>query len=306
MISALCLNPSFDKTVEVDTMRVGKINRVRSVRTDTGGKGTNVAIVLHRLGIPVRCLGLAGEDGAAQYEQRLEKIGVPHGFLHIAGTLRTNLKVVSHDGQDVTEFNEPGPTVDEQRLKSFLKLVKDNCRGDEMLVLTGSLPPGCGSDTYARLMRLLPIPSILDTSGEALWNSLEASPFLVKPNRQELEQVSGKALPTLEEVRHAALRLIDAGARNVLVSLGSDGAMLVNLSGALYSPGLKVKVSSTVGAGDAMTAGFVAGFNQTGDFREALRRGMAAGTASVMTDGTQLIRLEDYEALLDRVTIQEV
>ena len=306
MISALCLNPSFDKTVVVDTLRVGKVNRVHSVRTDTGGKGTNVAIVLHRLGIPVRCLGLAGEDGAARYEQMLEQVGVPHGFLYIAGSLRTNLKVVSLDGVEVTEINEPGPIVDERRLKSFLKLVKDNCRGDEFLILTGSLPPGCGSDTYARLMRLLPIPCILDTSGDALRDSLEASPFLVKPNRQELENISGRTLRSLDEVHRAALELIDIGARNVLVSLGGEGAMLVNQNGALYAPGLKVNVSSTVGAGDAMTAGFVAGFSQTGDFRESLRRGMAAGAASVMTDGTQLIRLEDYQALLNRVVIEEV
>lgn len=306
MISALSLNPSFDKTVEVDSMRIGHLNRVKSSRTDPGGKGTNVAIVLHRLGIPVRCLGLAGEDGVAQYERMLGELGVPHGFLHIPGAVRTNLKVVSLDGQEVTEINEPGPAVDEKRLKAFLKLVKDNCRGDEMLILTGSLPPGCGTDTYARLMRLLPIPCVLDTTRKTLTDSLEASPFLVKPNRVELEEVIGRRLPTLAEIRRAALQLIDAGARNVLVSLGGEGAMLVNPSGALYSPGLKVKVSSTVGAGDALTAGFVAGFAQTGDFREALRRGMAAGAASVMTDGTQLIRLEDYETLLDRVEIQEV
>ena len=121
----------------------------------------------------------------------------------------------------------------------------------------------------------------------------------------ELCEAVGKRLHTHEEIHAAALALIREGARNVLVTMGGDGAMLVNPGGTLTAPGLKVPVSSTVGAGDALTAGFVAGFAETGDFREAMRRGMAAGAASVMTDGTQLIRREDYDRLIDRVEIRE-
>ena len=284
MITTLCLNPSFDKTVEVDAMSVGGVHRVRSLRTDPGGKGSNVAAVLIRLGAQARCLGLAGEEGAVQYETMLGQLGVPHGFLHMPGAVRTNLKIVSLDGAEVTEINEPGPKVNSKLLESLIRLTRDNCRDDDFIILTGSLPPGCSHDTYAKLMRALPVPCVLDASGETLRVSLAASPFLVKPNLQELQGQAGRKLEDLEEIRAAALKMIDAGARNVLVSMGSRGALLVNPAGALFSPGLHVPVSSTVGAGDAMTAGFVAGFVETGSFGEALRRGMAAGAASVMTD----------------------
>ncbi|MBR3494925.1 MAG: 1-phosphofructokinase [Clostridia bacterium] len=306
MITAFCLNPSFDKTVEVDAMTVGGLHRVRSSRTDPGGKGANVATVLARLGAQVRCLGLAGEDGAARYEAMLDAMGVAHGFLHMPGELRTNLKIVSLDGAEVTEINEPGPEVNSRMLESLLRLVRENCRQDDFLVLTGSLPPGCPLDTYARIMRLVPAPCVLDASGETLRQSLSGKPFLVSPNREELSEVVGKRLESPEEIRAAAMQLIQEGARSVLVTLGAQGAMLVHPSGTLSAPGLKVPVSSTVGAGDALAAGFVAGFVETGNYREALRRGMAAGAASVMTDGTQLIRPEDYNRLLDQVEIREV
>ncbi len=306
MITAICLNPCFDKTVTVDAMAAGTVHRVRSQRTDPGGKGANVANVLTRLGAQARCLGLAGEIGAVRYEAMLKKAGVACAFLHGPGEIRTNLKIVSLDGGDVTEINEPGPCVDEKLLISLLRLVRDNCGGDDFLVLTGSLPPGCPDDTYARLVRVLPVPCVVDASGETLRTSLAARPFLVKPNRSELCCAVGRKLATTAEVEAAARELMAAGAQNVLVSLGGDGAMLVTRDKVWLAPGIPVRVSCTVGAGDAMTAGFVAGYVETGDLREAFRRGVAAGTASVMTDGTQLIRREDYDALLSRVSIREV
>ncbi len=306
MITAICLNPSFDKTVEVDALATGAVNRVRSMRTDPGGKGANVATVLTRLGAQARCLGLAGEAGAAHYEAMLTRAGVLHGFLHMPGEIRTNLKVISLDSGDCTEINEPGPCVSGKLLMDLLRLVRDNCGRDDFLVLTGSLPPGCPDDTYARLVRVLPVPCVVDASGETLRTSLQAKPFLVKPNRAELCSAVGKDLTTLRDVEAAARELMKAGAANVLVSLGTDGALLVTADKAWHAPGIRVKVSSTVGAGDAMTAGFVAGYVETGDYREAFRRGVAAGTASVMTDGTQLIRREDYDALLPQVSIREV
>ena len=306
MITAICLNPCFDKTVEVDAMAIGAVHRVRSLRTDPGGKGANVANVLTRLGAQARCLGLAGEIGAARYEAMLAEAGVVHGFLHGPGEIRTNLKIVSLDGGDVTEINEPGPCVDEKLLTSLLRLVRDNCGGDDFLVLTGSLPPGCPDDTYARLVRVLPVPAVVDASGDTLRTSLAARPFLVKPNRHELCSAVGRDLATLDEIADAARELMQAGAQNVLVSLGGDGALLVTPDRVWHAPGIRVRVSSTVGAGDAMTAGFVAGYVETGDFVESFRRGVAAGTASVITDGTQLIRRDDYDALLERVSIREV
>ena len=306
MITTVCLNPCFDKTVEVDALTPGTVNRVRTMRTDPGGKGANVATVLARLGVPVRCLGLAGEVGAARYEAMLDAAGVPHGFLHVPGEMRTNLKIVSRDSGEATEINEPGPAVNPKRLSDLLRLARENCGGDDFLVLTGSLPPGCPEDTYAQLVSALRVPSVVDASGKSLRASLKARPFLVKPNRRELAGALQRPMNDLRDVREGALELMAQGARNVLVSLGEEGALLVTENRVWHAAGLKVKVSCTVGAGDAMVAGFVAGYVATGDFVEAFRRGMAAGAASVMTDGTQLIRREDYDALLDKVEIREV
>ncbi len=306
MITTVCLNPCFDKTVEVDAITLGGVNRVLSMRTDTGGKGANVAIVLARLGAQVRCLGLAGEVGAPHYEARLNAAGVPHGFLYVPGEIRTNLKVISRDTGEVTEINEPGPQVNPKRLNDLLRLARENCGGDDFLVLTGSLPPGCPEDTYAQLVSALRVPSVVDASGRSLKASLQARPFLVKPNKKELADALQRPVKSLKDVQDGARELMAHGARNVLVSLGGDGAVLAAEDRMWYAEGLKVKVSCTVGAGDAMVAGFVAGYVATGNFTEAFRQGVAAGTASVMTDGTQLIRREDYDALLDKVEIREV
>jgi 1-phosphofructokinase len=306
MITTICLNPAFDKTVTVDELRLGEVNRILHVREDLGGKGINVAAVARRLGLEAKCLGCMGETGAAKLREKMDEEGIPFEFMTIPGSIRTNLKVVTQKGQAVTELNEPGCPITREQLDSFMRLVKEKGAGS-FAVLTGSLPPGCPEETYREIiLALKDVPCILDTEGSSLLLGLAAHPLLVKPNLSELEATLGTTLRTLRSIRDAAYVLLKKGAQSVIVSMGKMGALFTDGKTTLYSPALGVKAFSTVGAGDAMVGGVLLGLQYGGSMADAFRSGMAAGAASVMTEGTQPIRLEDYQALLPKVAVQEV
>jgi len=307
MITSICMNPSFDKTVEVDTLVLGEVNRIRTSRRDMGGKGINVAVVAQRLGLNCQCIGVMGEDGSARLEAMLEKEGMQHAFMTVPGSVRTNTKIVSRDGKGVTELNEPGAPMDEAQLKAFFDLAREKTADSRYAVLTGSLPPGCPLGTYRNLMLALEgVNCILDVGGKELELGAEAHPFLIKPNLSELEATLGLELRTLRSIRDAALIFLRKGVQHVVVSMGSMGAMYVSKEKTLFAPALRVEARSTVGAGDAMVGGLLKGLEVEGDMARAFRYGVAAGAASVMTEGTQLIVPEDFDNLLGQVKVQEV
>lgn len=307
MITGVCLNPSFDKTVEVDALALGEVNRIRSVRVDMGGKGVNVAVVARRLGLDALCIGCMGEQGAQHFTRLMDEEGLPHRFLTVPGAVRTNLKVVSRDGMGVTELNEPGAPLSGKAMEDFFALAKEEAARSEYVVLTGSLPPGCPDNTYGELIRAMGgTRCILDAGGPVLRLGAEAGPFLLKPNLAELEQALGAQLRTLRAIRDAALIFLRKGASHVVVSMGAMGAMYVSEARTLYAPALRVEARSTVGAGDAMVGGMLLGLQKSGDMAQAFRYGIAAGAASVMTEGTQLIHPEDFERLVSQVKVQEV
>ena len=307
MITSICLNPSFDKTVEVDTLAIGEVNRIRASRQDVGGKGINVAIVARRLGLKVRCVGCVGRDGADLVSSALEKEKIAHEFVKVNGAVRTNMKIVAGDGKGVTELNEPGSRIFDREREEIFALVKRCAKDSEYLVLTGSLPPGCPPDTYRDLMRAAgDVPCILDVGGEALNLAVEEKPFLIKPNLQELQDSVGMELRTMRAIRDAATAYLQKGVQHVVVSMGSIGALYVGKESSVFAPALKVAVKSTVGAGDAMIGGILKGLEREKNVARAFRYGVAAGAASVMTEGTQLIVPADFLYLLDQVRVQEV
>ena len=221
--------------------------------------------------------------------------------------MRTNLKVVSRDGKGVTELNEPGAPLSGKAMEDFFALAKEEAARSEYVVLTGSLPPGCPDNTYGELIRAMGgTRCILDAGGPVLRLGAEAGPFLLKPNLAELEQALGAQLRTLRAIRDAALIFLRKGASHVVVSMGAMGAMYVSEARTLYAPALRVEARSTVGAGDAMVGGMLLGLQKSGDMAQAFRYGIAAGAASVMTEGTQLIHPEDFERLVSQVKVQEV
>ena len=306
MITTICLNPALDRTVTVDALIPGQVNRIRASRTDVGGKGVNVAVVCRRLGLEAQVIGCAGVDGYAKLQAKAKDEGIGCDFHTVEGAIRVNTKVFPLDGSGVTELNEPGPTLTAEDLDVFFDLAIEKTVGSDFVVITGSLPPGCPAHTYRELIRVLKVPCILDVGGEALRLGVEAKPFLIKPNHHELAATVGRELHTMEDIRAAAQSFVDGGIRHVVVSLGKDGALYVGEEGCFYTPEIPVEVKSTVGAGDALVGGLLYGLVTGGSMREGFRAGAAAGTASVMTEGTQLIIPDDFMRLIQQVQIQEL
>lgn len=307
MITTVCMNPSFDKTAGIDRLIPGEVNRLSSVRVDVGGKGINVAVVLKRLGVSVHCVGCLGEANSAMFLRMLQKDQLVFDYLSVPGEVRTNLKLMDQTDKQITEFNEPGIELDELQLNAFLQLLAQRSENSEYVVLSGRLPAGCPENTYQRCMQAVQGKKcVLDASGNALLHGIKEKPFFIKPNLPELEAIMKKELRTLRSLRDAALFMIDYGAQNVVVSMGKYGAMYVNRDTTLFAPALMVEARSTVGAGDAMVGGILSGLSRGASMAEAFRCGVAAGAASVMTDGTQLLHKNDFDALLPKVTVQEV
>lgn len=307
MITTVCMNPSFDKTAETDQIHPGDVTRLRNVRVDIGGKGVNVAVVLRRLHETSRCVGCLGEENAARFLRMIAKEDVVFDYLSVPGEVRTNLKLLDRSQNTVSEFNEPGISLSEEQMQQFLQLLQTKSQDSHYVVFSGRLPIGCPENTYQRCMESLEgRKCVLDAAGEALLHGIKAKPYLIKPNLPEMQFIMRKELRTLREIRDAALFLISYGAQNVVVSMGKVGAVFVNEKKTLFAPSLRVEARSTVGAGDAMIGGILTGLMRGANLTEAFKFGVAAGAASVMTDGTQLVRKSDFDILLPKVTVQEV
>lgn len=319
MIYTVTFNPCLDYTMHLPALRFGGINRSSCESCRCGGKGINVSLMLHELGLRSVALGFIGGFSGDELERQLRESGVDTDFVRLSdGMTRINVKLRSGstvsdtDGRcrdtacrdDIceTDINGAGPQITPAALDALLGRLDTLCTGD-VLVLSGSVPPSMSCDSYLRLLRRLDgrgIRTVLDASGELLRSALEYSPFLIKPNSDELGELFGVKPDTPESCLAYARRLQDAGARNVLVSMGGDGSVLLTEDGtALRAPALRGRTVNTVGAGDSMVAGFLAGFLDGGDFRCALSLGTAAGAATAFSNG--LGRGDEVVELLDRV-----
>ena len=285
MIYTVTFNPAVDLVVDTAEIRHGELNRLSGEQIFFGGKGINVSVILHELGVPTKALGfIAGFTGAA-IEQSLQGRGISTGFIRLpAGFSRINVKIRS-DGE--TELNGSGPDIGEKPLEMFFGQL-DELSEDDTLVLAGSVPKSLPSDIYERILRHISgrgIRAAVDASGELLMNVMKYKPFVVKPNIYELGGMFGKQLRSADEAVVYAVKLKEAGARNVLVSMGGDGALLIDENGREYRCGVcRGTVKNSVGAGDSMLAGFLAGCEK-GDYGYALKLGTAAGGATAFSDG---------------------
>lgn len=285
MIYTVTFNPAIDYIVYLEEMIPGRINRAKSERMYVGGKGINVSLVLAGLGIRSRALGfVAGFTGRA-IEDGVREKGVETDFIHLeSGCSRINVKI---SGKEETELNGQGPGIPESALaRLFEKL--DRLEQGDTLVLAGSIPGTLPGDIYERILARLAgkgIRTVVDAAGDLLRNVLKYRPFLVKPNHHELGDLFGRELKTEEEIVSCAEKLRGLGAANVLVSMAGDGAMLVDEQGNVRRQAAYIgQVKSSVGAGDSMVAGFLAGLER-GDREYALRLGAAAGGATAFSDG---------------------
>lgn len=296
MIYTVTFNPAIDYVVHTGAMQLGEVNRTQSEAIYIGGKGINVSFVLKELGIPSAVLGFtAGFTGEA-IEQGVREKGIKADFVRLEkGFSRINLKIKS---AQETELNGQGPHIPPEALTALLQKLDALTAGDT-LVLAGSIPGSLPSDIYEQILRRLAgrqIRTVVDASGELLRRVLAYQPFLIKPNHHELGELFGVTLTETEKIAAYARKLQEMGAQNVLVSRAGDGAVLLDADGQLHVCGVcRGTVKNSVGAGDSMLAGFLAGL-ETGDHARALKLGTAAGGATAFSDG--LAKAEDIQLLL--------
>ena len=283
MIYTVTFNPAIDYVVRTGEMKVGVVNRTESEEIYFGGKGLNVSIILNELGIKSEALGfVAGFTGEA-IENGMAKDGIKTDFVHLNnGFSRINVKIQS---SFETEINGQGPEISEENIEELFKKLNKIQDGDT-IVLAGSIPASLPSDIYERILEYLKnkkIRAIVDATGDLLMNVLKYKPFLIKPNNFELEEIFGVELKTAEDVSEYALKLKEMGAVNVLVSMAGDGAILADENGKIHACGVcSGTVKNSVGAGDSMVAGFIAGCEKKS---YALKLGTAAGGATAFSDG---------------------
>lgn len=286
MIYTVTFNPAWDYVINVNDFKTGTVNRTNSEEIQIGGKGINVSIVLKNLGVENNALGfIAGFTGKA-FEQSLKKRGINTDFIELGeGMTRINIKLKS--GIE-TEINGQGPRITYNAIDQLFKKL-DKIQNGDILVLAGSIPDTVQSDVYEKIMERLQnkdIRIVVDATKDLLLNVLKYKPFLIKPNHHELSELFSRTLETDDEIISCARELQEKGAVNVLVSMGKNGAILICEDNKIYKIGtLKGKVISSVGAGDSMVAGFIAGYLETNDYEQALKMGTAAGNATAFSTG---------------------
>ncbi|MGX8701188.1 1-phosphofructokinase [Caproiciproducens sp.] len=285
MIYTVTFNPALDYITDVPDFREGEINRSSGEKILSGGKGINVSIVLKNLGIDSTALGFIAGFTGDEIERGVRSFGCSTDFIRLDGGLsRINLKIRS---KRETAVNGGGPPIPPEKVGELFLQLGSLSDGD-ILVLAGSIPSSLPADTYETIMDRLQekkIRIVVDATGQLLLNVLKFRPFLIKPNREELEELSGRALKGEKEIILACRDLQALGACNILVSLGGDGAILVSETGGVYqSAAPRGRVVNTVGAGDSMVAGFLAGYLANRSLLEAFHTGIAAGSASAFSE----------------------
>lgn len=285
MIYTVTFNPSLDYIVSVRDFQLGKTNRTCTEQMLPGGKGINVAIVLHNLGIDVMALGFTAGFTGGEIQRRIREIGFRYDFIELDnGFSRINVKLKDFDG---TEINGMGPVISAEAVECLMKKL-DLLKDGDMLVLAGSIPESMPDTIYRDIMKRLSgkgIDIVVDATGKLLTKVLEFEPFLIKPNNHELGDIFGVTLTEKAEVIPYAEKLQAMGARNVMVSMAGEGAVLLDETGKVHQLNApKGRLVNAVGAGDSSVAGFVAGWKERQDYAHAFKMAVSSGSASAFSE----------------------
>lgn len=308
MIATITLNPAVDKTCTLTRLLQGQVNRMESVKNIPGGKGVNVAKVLRRYGYPVKTLGFLGGYTGQMIEEGVRKIGAESRFTHVAGETRCSINLLSGDGY-VTELLEPGPSISAQELERFREDFGREISDCELVVLSGSAPEQVPETIYGELIREARRQgkrALLDSSGAFLRKSLDACPFMIKPNLKELEILTGRKIRGLDEAAEGALQIRGEGVSHVLVSMGEKGLLYVKEGKILRARPPRVRVLNTVGCGDSVVAAFAMGLIQKMEDEELVRfcGGLSAAGATTLENG--VIPAELAGELTKRTQIEDL
>ena len=273
-VVAVALNPALDQTIEVAGLQPGAVNRALRMQVDVGGKAVNVASCLSDFGVSAAVTGQLGRDNVALFEELFQRKHIANHCHLLDGLTRINTKVVDTASGDTTDINMPGQVPNEKKIRDLLDQIEFLAETCDWFVLAGNLQAGLSPDFYGQIVTLLKGKSkrvVLDTSGEALGEGLKARPCILKPNVDELSQLTGETLDDLSAVHRAARSLLNTDTKLVVISMGGDGALFVEQDQAFVAQPPVVVVKSTVGAGDAMVAGLVAGLTQNLELTECAR-----------------------------------
>jgi len=306
MILTITLNPSIDKTIYLEQFQTGSCNRASNTRSDLGGKGINVSTVLNHLKEDTLCMGFDFRESSI-IERTLTSRGLKHKFVTVEGDIRTNIKIFDTAHQLMTEINESGTFVSDSAVAEFLDEVDAFLEYTHILVLSGSIPPGVPTDIYRRLIRMAhqkEVKTVLDASGEAFLLGLEEKPFLIKPNSAEFEQAFKKEIRSGASPIEVAQKLVADGIPYVCISMGSEGALLVDQKHTYLAKPLSVEAKGLAGAGDSMIAGICYAMRKHKTSEDMLRYAMAAAAGSIRKEGTMLAKESDILELLPQVEIE--
>ena len=304
MIYTITFNPALDYITQVENFKIGEINRTKTETILPGGKGLNVSIVLKNLEIENTALGFIAGFTGEELKRKLELKGVKTDFIKVKeGATRINVKISSENNKiEETALNGIGPKITKNDIEELFKKL-DEVTIEDIVILSGSIPKNINKDIYKKICKKLSkkeITFVVDSTQELLMSILQYNPFLIKPNKEELEETLNCKISTNDEIINAAKELKKRGAQNVLVSLGKDGAILLTKDDkVLVSKAPKGNIVNTIGSGDSMVAGFLAGYYKTKDYEYALKIGVAAGSASAFS--TELARKSEVELILKQL-----
>lgn len=305
MIYTVTLNPSMDYVIKLDKLNYGSVNRVDEEHLYPGGKGINVSIMLNELGYKSVSLGFISGFTGKYIVNCMNERNLNCDFVEVAnGFSRINIKIKSNEE---TEVNGRGPNITLENLQSLYEKI-DSLNDGDILVLAGSIPPSLDDKLYENIMKRLEdknIKIIVDATKNLLLNVLKYKPFLIKPNNHELEEMFDIKLNSIDDIAKYAMKLQDMGARNVLISMGKDGALLITENKEVFLSNVpKGSVKNSVGAGDSMVGGFIAGYLNTNSYKEALKLGAACGSATAFSD--DLATKEYIDSLINEINVKNI
>ncbi|MDI6600775.1 MAG: 1-phosphofructokinase [Thermoanaerobacteraceae bacterium] len=303
MIATVTLNPAIDHTVYVERFVPCSLNRAADSEYSIGGKGINVSKVLAELGISSIALGFLGKN-AGHISDELKEMGITPDFIEVPGNTRTNIKIIDRSNAASTEVNEPGPWITPEWLNELKERVLYWAEKCEYITFSGSLPQGLNEDIYKELIQIAKekgARTILDADGESLRKGLESAPYMIKPNIHELKNLVGHPLDDEREVMNVCNEIISSGIEVVIVSMGSKGSIYADSKGVYRAYPLELDVKSTVGAGDAMVAGFLYAVDRGFDGESTARFAAASSSCRIISDFKRIrefyerIRIERWQ-----------
>jgi 1-phosphofructokinase family hexose kinase len=291
MIYTVTLNPAVDRELVIPEIQFDRVLRAQECRIDWGGKGFNVSRTLISLGTASKALGFAAGKAGEMLQDGLHSLGIPTDFVWVDGETRTNVSIVEAESRRYIKVNEPGPSISPAQFGQMLGRVRSLAQPGDWWVLSGSLPPGVPVDGYAQLVELIngaQARAVLDCDGEPLRLGCAARPFLVKPNDIEAGRLTGWNVTSMTDAVEAGRAIVNLGPQQVVISMGKDGAVLVNPEGAwqIHSPSIQAR--NPIGAGDSLVGGLVWGLTQNYPILEALSWGAACGAATASLNGTEV------------------